>query len=139
MRFIIDHVDGNARSGRIFTDHGMFYSPAFMPVATQGVVKAISHQTLQEMGVGIILSNAYHLYLRPGTEILRQAGGLHNFSSWRKPLLTDSGGFQLFSLSTLRKIGEEGVEFRSHLDGSRHSFTPESVIDIQRCVGSDIM
>lgn len=139
MKFIVSKTDGGARAGEIRTDHGGFRTPAFMPVGTQGTVKAISQRILKEIGAEIILSNTYHLYLRPGTELLHQAGGLHKFMGWNQPILTDSGGYQVFSLSDLRKIEEEGVEFRSHLDGSRHSFTPESVIDIQRYIGSDIM
>jgi queuine tRNA-ribosyltransferase len=110
-----------------------------MPVGTQGSVKAIEQRELDELGARIILGNTYHLYLRPGTALLEKAGGLHGFMSWRKPILTDSGGYQVFSLSDLRHIGEEGVEFQSHIDGSRHVFTPERVIDIERSLGSDIM
>jgi queuine tRNA-ribosyltransferase len=139
MKFNVDNIDGNARKGTLQTDHGVFETPAFMPVGTQGTVKAIPQRSLEELGAQIILSNTYHLYLRPGTEILHEAGGLHAFMSWKKPILTDSGGYQVFSLSDLRKIEEEGVEFRSHLDGSRHTFTPESVVNIQRYIGSDIM
>lgn len=139
MQFTLEHTEGNARTGTILTDHGLFHTPAFMPVGTQGTVKAISQQTLREIGAEIILSNTYHLYLRPGAEILRQAGGLHRFMCWDHPILTDSGGYQVFSLSDLRKIEEDGVQFRSHLDGSSHTFTPESVIDTQRIIGSDIM
>ncbi|TAK63424.1 MAG: tRNA-guanine transglycosylase, partial [Bacteroidetes bacterium] len=139
MQFTLDKTDGLARLGRVFTEHGVFNTPAFMPVGTQGTVKAIEPRELEEVGAEIILGNTYHLYLRPGTEILEQAGGLHKFNGWSKPILTDSGGFQVFSLSELRKISEEGVEFRSHLDGSTHFFTPESVIDIERSIGSDIM
>ena len=138
MQFILEHIDGNARAGKIITDHGMFQTPAFMPVGTQGSVKAITQKGLEEIGSEIILSNTYHLYLRPGIEILHQAGGLHRFINWNHPILTDSGGYQVFSLSDLRKIEEEGVQFRSHVDGSLHMFTPESVIDIQRYIGSDI-
>ncbi len=139
MQFILEHIDGNARGGKIITDHGMFQTPAFMPVGTQGSVKAITQKGLEEIGSEIILSNTYHLYLRPGVEILHQAGGLHRFMNWNHPILTDSGGYQVFSLSDLRKIEEEGVQFRSHVDGSLHTFTPESIIDIQRYIGSDIM
>ncbi|MBI1807388.1 MAG: tRNA guanosine(34) transglycosylase Tgt [Ignavibacteria bacterium] len=139
MQFTLEHTYGKARSGTVFTDHGVFHTPAFMPVGTQGTVKAVSQQILREIGVEVILSNTYHLYLRPGTEILNQAGGLHEFMGWDRPILTDSGGYQVFSLSDLRKIEEEGVQFRSHIDGSLHTFTPESVIDIQRLIGSDIM
>jgi len=110
-----------------------------MPVGTQGSVKAIEQRELDEIGAQIILGNTYHLYLRPGVEVLKEFGGLHKFMNWRKPILTDSGGFQIFSLSELRKIREDGVEFRSHLDGSTHFFTPEKVIEIQRAIGSDIM
>jgi queuine tRNA-ribosyltransferase len=139
MKFQIEQTDGNARCGKVSTDHGIFQTPAFMPVGTQGTVKAMPQRALKEIGAEIILSNTYHLYLRPGTEILHQAGGLHKFMSWDGPILTDSGGYQVFSLSDLRKIKEEGVQFRSHLDGSSHTFTPESVVDIQRIIGSDIM
>jgi queuine tRNA-ribosyltransferase len=139
MQFLLDKTDGPARLGRVFTDHGVFHTPTFMPVGTQGTVKAIQPRELEEIGAEIILGNTYHLYLRPGTEILEQAGGLHTFNGWKKPILTDSGGFQVFSLSELRKISEEGVQFRSHLDGSTHFFTPENVVDTQRSIGSDIM
>ncbi|MBI4547898.1 MAG: tRNA guanosine(34) transglycosylase Tgt [Ignavibacteriae bacterium] len=139
MKFIISHTDGNARSGVIYTDHGAFHTPAFIPVGTQGAVKAMPHDVLEETGTEILLCNTYHLYLRPGTDVLQEAGGLHKFMSWTKPILTDSGGYQIFSLSPLRKIEEAGVQFRSHLDGSLHTFTPENVIDIQRIIGSDIM
>ncbi len=139
MKFQIRNIDGNARAGEITTDHGIFETPAFMPVGTQGTVKAVSQRELREVGAQIILSNTYHLYLRPGMEILSDAGGLHRFMSWSGPILTDSGGYQVFSLSTLRKIEEEGVQFRSHLDGSLHLFTPERIVDIQRSIGSDIM
>jgi queuine tRNA-ribosyltransferase len=139
MEFIIESTDGNARCGIVRTAHGSFRTPAFMPVGTQGTVKAMTQRSLKEVGAEIILSNTYHLYLRPGIEILRQAGGLHKFMNWSQPILTDSGGYQVFSLSDLRKIEEEGVSFRSHLDGSLHLFTPEKVIDIQRHIGSDIM
>ncbi len=139
MQFFLDKVDGTARLGRVVTDHGIIHTPTFMPVGTQGTVKAIEPRELNEIGAEIILGNTYHLYLRPGTGILEQAGGLHKFIGWGKPILTDSGGFQVFSLSDLRKITEEGVQFKSHLDGSTHFFTPEGVIDIERSIGSDIM
>ncbi|MBI3365539.1 MAG: tRNA guanosine(34) transglycosylase Tgt, partial [Ignavibacteriae bacterium] len=139
MEFKVSHTDGTARTGTAMTDHGSFQTPAFMPVGTQGTVKAIEQREIVEIGAEIILSNAYHLYLRPGTDILEQAGGLHRFMSWDKPILTDSGGYQVFSLSDLRTIEEEGVQFRSHLDGSLHRFTPERVVDIQRSIGSDIV
>ncbi len=139
MKFVLEHVCGNARAGRVQTDHGSIPTPAFMPVGTQGSVKAVSQRILEELGTDILLSNTYHLYLRPGKEILFEAGGLHKFMGWHRPILTDSGGYQVFSLASLRRIEEDGVEFRSHIDGSLHSFTPESVVDIQRSIGSDIM
>lgn len=139
MKFAVNHTDGKARCGVVTTGHGVFQTPAFMPVGTQGAVKAIEHRELKEEGVEIILGNTYHLYLRPGIEILEEAGGLHRFIGWDQPMLTDSGGYQIFSLSELRKINEEGVQFKSHLDGSLHFFTPERVVDIQRSIGSDIM
>ena len=114
-------------------------TPVFMPVGTQGTVKAVSPRSLVETGTSIMLCNAYHLYLRPGAEIVARAGGLHRFSGWDGPILTDSGGFQVFSLSDLRTVSDEGVSFRSHLDGSLHTFTPESVVDLQRSLGPDIM
>jgi queuine tRNA-ribosyltransferase len=129
-----------ARAGKITTGHGEIRTPIFMPVGTQGTVKAVNQKLLQEdVKAQIILGNTYHLYLRPGTEILEKAGGLHNFINWPRPILTDSGGYQVFSLSELRKIRPDGVEFRSHLDGSKHFFTPEKVIAIERSIGSDIM
>ncbi len=138
MKFTLKHTDGTARTGAVTTDHGSFQTPAFMPVGTQGTVKAVSPASLEATGAEIMLSNTYHLYLRPGSRILENAGGLHKFISWPHPILTDSGGYQVFSLSDLRKIDESGVTFRSHLDGSSHAFTPESVVDIQRSIGSDI-
>ncbi|MGH2574717.1 MAG: tRNA guanosine(34) transglycosylase Tgt [Ignavibacteria bacterium] len=131
--------DCNARVCEVTTSHGTFQTPIFMPVGTQGTVKAVEPRELDEIGADLILGNTYHLYLRPGEEVLRQAGGLHKFINWDKPILTDSGGFQVFSLSGLRKVTQDGVEFRSHLDGSFHFFTPEKVIQLQRTVGSDIM
>jgi queuine tRNA-ribosyltransferase len=128
-----------ARVCEISTEHGVFQTPIFMPVGTQATVKAIEQRELEEIGTKIILSNTYHLYLRPGEDVLRQAGGLHKFMNWNKPILTDSGGFQVFSLSGLRKINSDGVEFKSHLDGSSHFFSPEKVVQIQRTIGSDIM
>ncbi len=139
MNFEIQHTSGYARSGILTTDHGQFQTPAFMPVGTQGTVKGMTPALLKDVHTQIMLSNTYHLYLRPGTAVLEEAGGLHKFIGWEKPILTDSGGYQVFSLSDLRKIEETGVTFRSHLDGSSHSFTPESVINIQRSIGSDIM
>ena len=130
----------NARAGLITTGHGIIETPIFMPVGTQGTVKAVHFSELNDdIGAQIILGNTYHLYLRPGTDILEQAGGLHKFSGWNRPLLTDSGGYQVFSLAENCKITEAGAAFRSHIDGSKHLFTPESVIDIQRCIGADII
>ncbi len=130
--------DEKARAGVIRTAHGDIPTPVFMPVGTQGAVKAMDHRSLRELQTPIILGNTYHLYLRPGTETLQAMGGLHAFSTWDRPILTDSGGFQVFSLRDLRKMSEAGVEFRSHIDGSKHLFTPENVVDFQRAIGSDI-
>ncbi|CAN5488939.1 tRNA guanosine(34) transglycosylase Tgt [soil metagenome] len=129
----------NARCGILKTAHSEIKTPVFMPVGTGGTVKAVEQRELHEFDTRIILGNSYHLYLRPGTEVLNEAGGLHKFMNWNKSLLTDSGGFQVFSLKSLKKIQEDGVEFSSHLDGSKHFFSPEKVIDIQRAIGSDIM
>ncbi len=142
LKFTLNHRDKNskARVGEFETDHGKVQTPIFMPVGTQGTVKAVTQRVLEEdVKAEIILSNTYHLYLRPGTDILERAGGLHKFMNWDHPVLTDSGGFQVYSLSELRKLKKDGVEFRSHLDGSKHFFTPKKVIDIQRSIGSDIM
>jgi len=141
MTFILEHTDKQtkARAGSFSTDHGSFQTPMFMPVGTIGTVKSLSPDDLLECGAQIMLSNTYHLYLRPGTEILEQFGGLHRFNRWNGPILTDSGGFQIYSLNDLITSSEEGVEFKSHYDGSRHLFTPERVVDIQRSIGSDIM
>ena len=129
-----------ARAGVMQTDHGEILTPIFMPVGTVGTVKAVTQQQLSlEVQAQIILGNTYHLYLRPGTEVLEAAGGLHKFNGWHKPILTDSGGYQVFSLAANRKITEEGVVFQSHIDGSKHLFTPESVMDIQRSIGADII
>ena len=128
----------NARVGTLTTDHGEIPTPIFMPVGTQGALKAMDHNALRALDVTIILANTYHLYLRPGVETLKAVGGLHRFSTWDRPILTDSGGFQVFSLRDLRTMREEGVEFRSHIDGSKHLFTPENVVDTQRAIGSDI-
>ncbi|MBC2576016.1 tRNA guanosine(34) transglycosylase Tgt [Peptostreptococcus canis] len=128
-----------ARLGRLHTPHGTIETPIFMPVGTQATVKSMTPEELNEIGAQIILSNTYHLYLRPGHELIKKAGGLHNFMKWDKPILTDSGGFQVFSLGPLRKITEEGVEFRSHIDGSKHMLTPEKAMEIQMALGSDIM
>ena len=129
----------SARLGKIHTDHGIIQTPVFMPVGTAGTVKAITQQQLKELGAEIILGNTYHLYLRPGHELIRELGGLHEFISWNRPILTDSGGFQVFSHSQLRNISEEGVSFRSHLDGSSHTLTPEKAIEIQMGLGADIV
>ncbi len=128
-----------ARAGLVHTDHGTIKTPVFMPVGTRGSVKAVEQRELLEINASIILGNTYHLYQRHGVEILRKFGGLHSFMSWPRPILTDSGGFQILSLSDLRKLSEEGVEFRSHIDGSRHFFTPEKIIEVERTIGSDIM
>lgn len=133
-------ICSNARAGIITTDHGCIETPIFMPVGTVGSVKAVHMRELRdEIKAQIILGNTYHLYLRPGMEIIEKAGGLHKFNGWERPILTDSGGFQVFSLSSNRKLKEEGAYFRSHIDGSKHLFTPEKVVDIQRSIGSDIM
>jgi queuine tRNA-ribosyltransferase len=139
--FKITHKDKNskARCAELNTPHGVIQTPIFMPVATQAAVKTISPRELEECSAQIILSNAYHLYLRPGLDIIKEIGGLHNFISWQKPILTDSGGYQVFSLALLRKYKDEGIEFQSHIDGSKHFLTPEKVIQIQRDLGSDII
>lgn len=129
---------GGARRGRLSTPHGTIETPAFMPVGTQATVKCLRQEDLEELGAGIILANTYHLFLRPGHELVRKLGGLHKFMSWKRAILTDSGGFQVFSLSDLRKITDEGVRFRSHLDGSEHLLTPEKAAEIQLALGSDI-
>jgi queuine tRNA-ribosyltransferase len=142
LSFQLKNTDSNskARAGTITTDHGEILTPVFMPVGTSGSVKAVSQQQLiQDVRAQIILSNTYHLYLRPGVEELECAGGLHKFMNWDRPILTDSGGYQVFSLAANRKINDEGVTFQSHIDGSRHIFTPENVIDIQRSIGADII
>lgn len=128
-----------ARLGLLTTAHGEIYTPVFMPVGTQGTVKTLSNDELKDIGAEIILGNAYHLYLRPGLDIIRKAGSLHKFMGWDRPILTDSGGYQVFSLAKLRKLSDDGAEFSSHIDGSRHILTPEKVIDIQQTLGSDIM
>ncbi|MBQ9137732.1 MAG: tRNA guanosine(34) transglycosylase Tgt [Alistipes sp.] len=142
MKFTLQHTDSQskARAGEIVTDHGVIKTPIFMPVGTAAAMKGIFHRDLEsEAKAQIILANTYHLYLRPGMKILEEAGGVHRFSSWDKPMLTDSGGFQVFSLAACRKLKEEGCHFQSHIDGSRHLFTPESVIDTERTIGADIM
>ena len=142
LTFALQHVDtsSNARAGKITTDHGDILTPIFMPVGTVGTVKAVSQQNLtQDVKAQIILGNTYHLFLRPGMDVLEAAGGLQKFMGWHKPLLTDSGGYQVFSLSGKRKLTEEGALFQNHLNGSKHLFTPEVVIDIQRSIGADII
>jgi queuine tRNA-ribosyltransferase len=139
FEFIIDHQDGPARAGRYVLPNGVVQTPAFMPVGTQATVKTLSHQDLREIGAQIMLSNTYHLYLRPGHEVVEQLGGLHAFMAWERPVLTDSGGFQVFSLSASNRITDEGVLFQSHIDGSRHLFTPERVMDVQHALGADII
>ena len=139
FRFDIEARDGKARAGRMITPHGVVQTPVFMPVGTLGTVKAVAQDVLEEIGVEILLNNTYHLYLRPGVEMVRSLGGVQRFMAWDKPILTDSGGFQVFSLSELRKVTEEGVAFRSHLDGSSHMFTPESSIAAQIGLGADII
>jgi queuine tRNA-ribosyltransferase len=142
LQFQLQHQDthSKARAGLITTDHGVIETPIFMPVGTVGSVKAVTMQQLeQEVKASIILANTYHLYLRPGLEVLKAAGGMHRLGGWKHPMLTDSGGYQVFSLSSNRKINEDGVVFQSHIDGSKHLFTPESVMDIQRVIGADII
>ncbi|MCZ2393804.1 MAG: tRNA guanosine(34) transglycosylase Tgt [Chitinophagales bacterium] len=142
MNFKIQNLDKNshARAGEISTDHGMIQTPIFMPVGTVGTVKAVHFNELKnDINAQIILGNTYHLYLRPGLDILKKAGGLHQFNTWNRPILTDSGGFQVYSLSDRRKITEEGATFQSHIDGSRHLFTPEYAMDIQRVIGGDFI
>lgn len=128
-----------ARLGRVYTPHGSFETPVFMPVGTQATVKALTPRDLKEIGAQIILANTYHLYLRPGHELIKQAGGLHEFMNWDRPILTDSGGFQVFSLADLREITDEGVYFRSHLDGSKHFISPEKAIEIENALGADVI
>lgn len=137
--FQVEAVDGQARAGRFVTPHGEVETPVFMPVGTLGTVKGVAQNVLEELGVEILLNNTYHLYLRPGVEIVRQLGGVQKFMGWNHPILTDSGGFQVFSLSDLRKVTEDGVAFRSHLDGSSHFFSPESAIAAEIALGADII
>lgn len=142
MDFILQHTDpqSRARAGLISTDHGTIETPIFMPVGTVGSVKAVhQHELRDDIKAQIILGNTYHLYLRPGIKVIEAAGGLHKFNGFDRPMLTDSGGFQVFSLSGIRKLNEDGVEFRSHIDGSKHLFTPEKVMDIERSIGADII
>ncbi len=140
FRLLASDTQTNARLGEIVTDHGTIPTPIFMPVGTVGSVKGVSHRELEyDIDAKIILGNTYHLYLRPGLEVIKQAGGLHKFSSWDRPILTDSGGYQVFSLAENRKLTSEGAHFRSHIDGSKHFFSPENVMDIQRTIGADII
>src|SRR5712692_3835820 len=136
--FHVTHTDGRARRGVITTAHGDVQTPAFMPVGTQGAVKGVTHRDLEGLGAEILLSNTYHLYLRPGHDLIARRGGLHRFIGWTRPILTDSGGYQVFSLAARRTVDEEGTRFRSHLDGSAHLLTPEKAADIQAQLGSDI-
>jgi queuine tRNA-ribosyltransferase len=139
LNFKLVATEKKARAGILMTDHGDVETPAFMPVGTRGSVKAIEQRELMDVGAQIILGNTYHLYLRPGTDILKQAGGLHRFISWDRPILSDSGGYQVYSLADLRRIEEQGVTFKSHLDGSTHVFSPEGVVLTERQIGADIM
>src|SRR3954469_16537779 len=142
VQFHLSYTDKktNARAGEFVTAHGVIQTPIFMPVGTAGTVKAVHQRELtQDIKAQIILGNTYHLYLRPTMEVLQRAGGLHRFISWDKPILTDSGGYQVYSMSDIRKINEEGVHFTSHIDGSKHFFTAENVMDIQRSIGADII
>src|SRR5438034_901419 len=136
--FSVTHTDGRARRGRMSTPHGEVDTPAFMPVGTQGAVKGVTHRDLESLGAEILLSNTYHLYMRPGDDLIARRGGLHAFIGWPHPILTDSGGYQVFSLAARRTIDEDGVQFRSHLDGSAHLLTPEKAVDIQAQLGSDV-
>ena len=139
IQFQIGATDGPARVGRLTVPHGEIETPVFMPVGTLASVKGVPQDALEELGVQILLSNTYHLYLRPGVETIRRMGGLHRFMSWDRAILTDSGGFQVFSLNELRKVGEDGVTFRSHLDGSSHFFSPENAMAAQIGLGADII
>ena len=139
INYKLEAMDGNARAGIIKTPHGDIETPVFMPVGTQATVKMMTKEELDSIGTQIILGNTYHLYLRPGDDLIAELGGLHSFMNWNKPILTDSGGFQVFSLGAIRKIIEEGVHFRSHIDGSKHFISPEKSIEIQNNLGSDIM
>ena len=138
FEFTVTHRDGAARRGELRTPHGVIQTPVFMPVGTRGAVKAVTHRDLEDVGAEIILGNTYHLFLRPGAELIARAGGLHRFIGWHRPILTDSGGYQVFSLATMRKVREDGAEFRSHLDGALHLLTPEAATEIQAQLGSDI-
>jgi queuine tRNA-ribosyltransferase len=137
--FKLEAKSGNARAGKIYTEHGVIETPIFMPVGTRASVKSVSQEQLEQMDAHIILGNTYHLFLRPGHELIAQMGGLHKFMSWDRPILTDSGGYQVFSLSSLNKVTEEGVRFQSHIDGSYHMLSPEKSMEIQKALGSDIV
>ena len=137
--FELEARDGAARAGLLHLAHGSVRTPAFMPVGTQGTVKALSPEELDTLGAEIVLANAYHLYLRPGHELVRRHGGLHGFMNWHRPILTDSGGYQVFSLARINEVTDEGVWFQSHIDGSRHFITPELVIDIEHALGADVI
>src|SRR5579863_718814 len=137
--FTIEAQSASARAGRMVTPHGEVETPVFMPVATAGAIKGVPHDAVEQLGAKIILGNTYHLYLRPGHELIRNLGGLHRFMSWKRALLTDSGGYQVFSLSDLRKVSEEGVAFRSHLDGSSHFLSPETATAAQIALGADVI
>jgi len=139
FEFELLHTDGAARAGRLHLPHGMVHTPAFMPVGTRGTVKTVTPEEVAGVGAEIVLANTYHLYLRPGHEVVRELGGLHRFMHWEAPVLTDSGGFQVFSLASLNRVSEDGVQFQSHIDGSRHLFTPERVMEIERALGADII
>jgi queuine tRNA-ribosyltransferase len=139
FEFEVTSTDGAGRAGRLTLPHGVVHTPVFMPVGTQATVKTVSHLELQELGAEIMLSNTYHLFLRPGHDVVREMGGLHGFMNWDRPVLTDSGGFQVFSLAKTNKIDEDGVQFQSHIDGSRHFFTAERVMEIQRALGADVI
>src|SRR5579863_2839993 len=139
LSFNVEKIAGTARKGQLSTPHAKIETPVFMPVGTVASVKAVPQETLEELGAQIILGNTYHLYLRPGIETVRRMGGLHGFMAWNRAILTDSGGFQVFSLSELRKLSEDGVTFRSHLDGSSHFFSPESAMEAQIGLGADII
>src|ERR1700756_3391574 len=139
LEFLIEKTNGTGRFGRLLTPHAEIETPVFMPVGTVASVKAVPQETLEELGAQIILANTYHLYLRPGVDTVRRMGGLHGFMSWRRAILTDSGGFQVFSLSELRKVTDEGVTFRSHLDGSSHFLSPEKALEIEIALGADII
>ena len=137
--FEVEAWDGRARAGRLHLAHGSVHTPAFMAVGTQGTVKGVSPEELEEMGAEIVLANAYHLYLRPGYELIRDLGGLHRFMNWRRPLLTDSGGYQVFSLARINAVSDDGVRFQSHIDGSHHFVTPELVMEVETALGADLV